>query len=60
MLQLIIKGVTYGRKMFYTIDTWGQCYKTFSVRDLQIFVLSQSVCQTRPEKLTNDKHSNLL
>jgi hypothetical protein len=38
---------------------WGQCYKTFSVRDLQIFAQSSSVSQTRPEKLTNDKHSNL-
>ncbi len=38
----------------------GQCYKTFSVRDLQIFVLNQSICQTRLEKLTNDKHSSLL
>ncbi len=44
-----------------TIDeTRGQCYKTFSVRDLQTFVLRQSVCQTGPEKLTNDKHSSLL
>ncbi len=23
--------------------TWGQCYETFSVRDLRIFVLSYSV-----------------
>ncbi len=41
-------------------ESWGQCYKTFSVRDLQIFVLSKSVSQTRPEKLTNDKHTSLL
>ncbi len=38
----------------------GQFYKTFFVRDLHIFLLSQSVCQTRPQKLTNDKHSSLL
>ncbi len=39
---------------------WGQCHETFYVRDLWILVLSSSVCQTRPEKLTNDKHSSLL
>ncbi len=38
----------------------GQCYKTFSVSDLQIFVLSKRVSQTRPEKLTYDKPSSLL
>jgi hypothetical protein len=30
---------------------WGQYYKTFSVRDLQISVLSYSVSLTKPEKL---------
>ncbi len=30
------------------------------VRDLWIFVLNQSVCLTRLENLTNDKHSSLL
>jgi hypothetical protein len=40
--------------------TRGECYKTFSVHDLQIFVLSLSVCQTRQKKLTNYKHSSLL
>jgi hypothetical protein len=34
--------------------------QNFLVRDLQIFVLSYSVCYTRLEKLTNDKHSSLL
>ncbi len=29
---------------FYNIEPRGQCYKTFFVRDLRIFVLSQSVC----------------
>ena len=42
---------------FCNIGPRGQCYKTI-VCDLQIFVLS--VCQTRPEKLTNDKRSSLL
>jgi hypothetical protein len=28
------------KENFLNIDTWGQCYKTFSVRDSQIFVLS--------------------
>ncbi len=38
----------------------GQCYKTFFVRDLPIFILSQSVCYTQLEKFTKDKHSSLL
>ncbi len=42
------------------LSIWGQCYKTFFVCDLQFFVLSSSVSQTRPEKLTNDKHWSLL
>jgi hypothetical protein len=41
-------------------ETSGQCYKSFSVHDLQIFILSQSVCYTRPEKLTSYKDSTLL
>jgi len=32
--------VNYGCKKFDSIDTGSQCYKTFSVRDLHIFVLS--------------------
>ncbi len=31
-------------KIFYSIGTRGQCYKTFYVRNLRIFVISQSVC----------------
>ncbi len=46
--------------MFYNIDSRGQCYKTFLVCDLHIFVLSSTVCRTRLEKLTSDKHSILL
>jgi hypothetical protein len=45
---------------WHKIQDRGQCYKTFSVRDLRIFILSWSVSQTRPEKLTNDQHSSLL
>ncbi len=33
----------------------GQCYKTFYVRNLRFFILSQNVCQTRLEKLARDK-----
>ncbi len=58
--RLLRKIVNYGRKKFYNIDTRGQCYKTFSVRDLRIFILSQSVCQTKLKRLTNEKHSSLL
>jgi hypothetical protein len=46
--------------IYKTLGAWGQCYKTFSVSDLQIFLLSKSVCLTRPEKLSNDNHSSLL
>jgi hypothetical protein len=53
------KSVIYGKKI-YNIRPRCQCYNTFYVRNLQIFVLSESVCQTRPEKLTNDNHSSLL
>jgi hypothetical protein len=31
-------------KMFYEIDTKAQCYKTFYVRNLRIYVISESVC----------------
>ncbi len=29
---------------FGLISYWGQCYKTFSVRNLQIFIISLSIC----------------
>ncbi len=48
------------KAFFHHFDTRRQCYKTFLVRELRIFALSQSVYQTRLEKLTNDKHSRLL
>jgi hypothetical protein len=40
--------------------TWARFHKTFYGRNLLTFVISLSVCQTRLEKLTNDKHSSLL
>ncbi len=30
--------------MFYNIEPWAQCYKTFYVRNLRMFVISQSAC----------------
>ncbi len=42
--SLLRKFGNYGRKMFYKISPWGQCYKIFFVRNLRIFVISQSVC----------------
>jgi hypothetical protein len=30
--------------MFYNVGPWAQCYKTFFVRELGIFVISYSVC----------------
>jgi hypothetical protein len=46
----------YEHSKILTVETFltlgqAQCYKTFSARDLRIFVLSCSVCQTRLEKL---------
>jgi hypothetical protein len=35
----------------------AQCYKTFFVCSLRFFVIGWSVCETRFEKLTRDKHS---
>ncbi len=53
--------ITFSMAILMAFDlSWGQCYKTFFVSDLRIFALSQSVFQTRLEKLTNDKHSSLL
>ncbi len=43
-LRLLRTFVNYRRKKFCNIDTRGQCYKTFYVRNLRIFVISQSVC----------------
>jgi len=45
--------------MFFNIDPWGQCYKTFFARKLLIFILSLSVCWTKMEKLTEDQYSCL-
>jgi hypothetical protein len=38
----------------------AQCYKTFLVRNLQIFKLSYNVCYNGLKKLAKDEHSNLL
>ncbi len=39
---------------------WGQCYKTFFVRDLRIFVISESVCPWQAFSIQSNKHSSLL
>jgi hypothetical protein len=60
--------------MFNNIGPWDQCYQTFYSRDLQIFVISLSVCickvltawsnalpgNIRLDRLARDKHSSLL
>jgi hypothetical protein len=38
------KLVNYGLKSFYKIETRGLHYKTFDGRNLNIFILSYSVC----------------
>jgi hypothetical protein len=35
--SLLRTSMNYESKKFYNIVPWGQCYKTFFVRDLQIF-----------------------
>ncbi len=58
--SLVRKFVNYGHKKFYYTGTGGQSYKTFYGRNLQIYTLSQSVCQPKMEKLAKDKHSSLV
>ncbi len=43
---------------FYSLG--ANVIKLFFVRDVRIFILNLSVCLTRLEKLTKDKHSSLL
>ncbi len=38
----------------------AQCYKTFYIRDLQIFILSSNVFWTMLEKLARDKRSGFI
>ncbi len=33
-------GTSATKKKFYNIETWAQCYKTFSICNLRIFVIS--------------------
>jgi hypothetical protein len=44
--SLIKTAVSLTSKPLYSDLTliWGQCYKTFYVRNLRIFILSYSVC----------------
>ncbi len=42
--SLLRKSVNYGQKKFYNIGPWAQCYKTFYVLNLRMFLVSQSVC----------------
>jgi len=37
---LLREVVNYIRNKFYNIGPWVQCYKTFYVRNLQMFVMS--------------------
>ncbi len=43
-----------------TFESRAQCYKTFYIRNLRTFVLSQSVCQAELEKFVMDKKPSLL
>jgi hypothetical protein len=40
--------------------SWAQCYKTFYVRKLQIFVISYSVCHRQAFLVYYNKHSSLV
>jgi hypothetical protein len=53
--------VVYCRlKKNYNIGPRCQCYNIFYSRNLQIFVLSWSVCQTRLENLVRVKYSSVI
>jgi hypothetical protein len=40
--------------------TKSQCYKTFYVRNLLIYIVSWSVCKNKLERLVKDKRSSIL
>ncbi len=42
-----METVNYSHIKFHDTGARAQCYKTFYVRNLGIFILSQNVCQTR-------------
>ncbi len=48
----LVRFTQFWRKLrrgkFYQIEFWGQCCKTFFVRNLRIFLVSQSVCPGKP------------
>ncbi len=53
--SLVQKFVNHGRKKFYNIEPWTQCYKTFYGRNLRAFVINMSICQWQAFKaLSND------
>jgi hypothetical protein len=58
--SLFQKFVTYGRKKISKIGTKAQCYRTFFVRNLQIFVISSSVCPWQAIQAKSNKHSSLV
>jgi hypothetical protein len=42
--SLLQKGITYGCKKFYNMDTRGQCHKTTYGHKLRLFIISKSIC----------------
>ncbi len=38
--SVLLYDKNYCRTIFYSTGSWGQCYKTFFVRNLRIFVIS--------------------
>ncbi len=43
-----LEHFVFGKFSAVMSKTRGQCYKTFYSRNLQIFVMSQSVCHSKP------------
>ncbi len=41
-------------------DSWGQCYKTFLVCNLQVFVMSWSVCPWQAFQVYSNKQCSLV
>ncbi len=59
-LQIITKIHKLRTKKFHNIGHRILCYKTLSIRNLLIFLISQSGCQTTLGKLVSNSHSSFL
>jgi hypothetical protein len=59
----LFASISDEEKQFYNIDTWGQCYKTFYVRNLLMFEIPTVIVPGKlfkPNPMLVGKASNLL